>query len=66
MAAHNELVKQLDRCRATYSNATATSTIAAANATLDAKTIEELQRAAKVVGYEMVLNAGAVVFQPKS
>jgi hypothetical protein len=66
MPAPAELTKVLDKQRKTHSSSSAaTSTVAAANATFDARELAELERAAVSQGYDVTLSAGAVVLQPK-
>jgi hypothetical protein len=67
MPAPAELTKSLDKNRKTHaSSGVATTTVAAGNATFDARELGELERAAVANGYEVTLVAGAVVLQPKA
>jgi len=66
MAAHGSVQNFLDLKGKTYSTATAgVTTLTAGNNNFDAKELEELIRACKAIGHEVVVTAGAVKIRPK-
>jgi len=66
MAAHQNVQKFLDEKNKTYSTATAgVTTLTAANTNFDMKELEEMIRAAKGAGCELVLTAGALKIRPR-
>lgn len=67
MSSHSNVSDHLGRKGITFSEATAgCTTVSAANNTLDAKDLSELERVAGVSGYEVILNAGAIKIRPRN
>jgi hypothetical protein len=68
MGVHSDLKKHLDSFPGglTWVEGTRNATVAAANNTLSAQRLAELERVAISLGYEVVNAAGVLTIQPKA